>query len=258
MAEIQIKPNIGEILPSNSTNNGQKDTSVGQPTLCQSPELTKEVEKLRETNISGMIKLNNKIEDLTKSVTSEIKEIKDKFHVQKDYTILQSEQIGEISAALSKAQGMFKIATKTGEGNNFSFAGMNDLVAATKEGLEANGLSIIQRDSYDFESGYYYLCTQLNHSSGQWFRSALLLEPDDGAFVKGNIKSIQSSSSKWNRYAYRDMLCIGISDEEEVIETKKVEPRTNKNFEARSVAPQDAPAKLDFSVYKKPSNPGNF
>jgi hypothetical protein len=226
------------------------------------PLTAQDLDKLRETNISGMIKLNNKIEDLTKSVTSEFKEIKDKFYIQKDYTLLQSEQIDKISEALSKAQGMFKIATKTGEGNNFSFAGMNDLVAATKEGLEANGLSVIQRDSYDFESGYYYLCTQLNHSSGQWFRSALLLEPDDGAFVKGNIKSIQSSSSKWNRYAYRDMLCIGISDEEEVVETKKVEPRSNRSAletdPKKESVKQDVPTKLDFSVYKKPSNPGNF
>lgn len=216
-------------------------TTGTENTMTNQQDIEKEIGKLRETNISGMIKLNNKIEDLTKSFTTEIKEIKDKVQVQKDYTILQSEQIDKISEALSKAQGMFEIATKTGAGNNFKFAGMNDLVNATIEGLKANGLSVIQRDSYDFDGGFYYLCTQLNHSSGQWFRSALILEPDDGAFVKGNIKSIQSSSSKWNRYAYRDMLCIGISDDEEDNKTTKPEPKKEEKNNS-------------FAQFKKPTN----
>ena len=100
---------------------------------------------------------------------------------------MRSEQINELVMALSKAQGQFKSAEKDGDNPFFksSYATLNSVWDACREGLAENGLAVIQ--IMDGEDDLK-LITILTHSSGQWIQSVCPLIPkikpqDLGSFV---------------------------------------------------------------------------
>ena len=91
----------------------------------------------------------------------------------------QSENINEIAAALSKAQGQIKGALKDSTNPFFKakYADLSSVWEACRGPLSGNGLAVVQTTS-DSEKGIAVI-TSLVHSSGQWFRGHLTLEPKD-------------------------------------------------------------------------------
>lgn len=82
-----------------------------------------------------------------------------------------SEQINEIAAALSKAQGTMKNAHLNKVNPHFKskYADLAGIRDAVTPALSQNGIAVVQ--GTDFDDGQFVVVTRLVHSSGQWFES---------------------------------------------------------------------------------------
>lgn len=82
----------------------------------------------------------------------------------------ESPSIGALAAALSKAQGAMKNATKDSTNPHFKskYADLESIWAACRAPLSANELAVVQRVSTG--TGGIVLTTMLIHSSGEWIR----------------------------------------------------------------------------------------
>jgi hypothetical protein len=91
----------------------------------------------------------------------------------------QSEQIGELAAALAIAQGKITGALKDSANPFFKskYADLASVWDACRGPLSDNGIAVIQMTESD-DSGVFVVTT-LAHKSGQWIRSRLRLTPKD-------------------------------------------------------------------------------
>jgi hypothetical protein len=121
----------------------------------------------------------------------------------------QSENIGELAAALAKAQAEVGTVTKD-SANPFyknSYASLAAVWEATRPVLSKHQLSVVQMPSSD-ERGYY-VETQLMHSSGQWIRSRTYMKP-----AKEDPQGIGSLISYARRYALQAVTMICPDDDD--------------------------------------------
>ena len=109
---------------------------------------------------------------------------------------LHSEQINEISKALALAQGEINAAKKDGENPHFrsKFSTLNSHWEVCRAVLSKNGLAVTQLTNI-LEDGRDVLVTILSHSSGQWFKSSMVLKP-----VKSDPQGMGSCLSYARRY----------------------------------------------------------
>jgi len=116
----------------------------------------------------------------------------------------QSDQINELIAAASKAQGMMKGAVKEGDNTFFKskYATLHSTWDACRKALCENGLAVIQTTKNG--SGGLTLITTLGHSSGQWIRGEWPIDP-----VKNDPQGLISALT----YARRGCLAaiVGVS-----------------------------------------------
>lgn len=91
----------------------------------------------------------------------------------------QSENIGDLAAALAKAQGKITGALKDSSNPFFKsrYADLASVWDACRGPLSENGLAVVQLTESD-DAGVY-VSTTLAHLSGQWMRSRLRLSPKD-------------------------------------------------------------------------------
>jgi hypothetical protein len=82
----------------------------------------------------------------------------------------ESDSIAGLAAALAKAQGQFRAASKDAKNPHYGskYADLASIWAACREPLSANGLAVMQRVATT-ASGVI-LTTMLVHSSGEWVR----------------------------------------------------------------------------------------
>ncbi len=135
---------------------------------------------------------------------------------------LQSEQINELADALSKAQGQIEGATKDSKNPFFksSYADLHSVMAAAREPLASNGLSVVQPTQVI--DGQLCLITILMHKSGQWIKSIMPL-----VLVKQDPQSVGSALTYFRRYCYASLCGVAQMDDdcESAMERKpKVEP----------------------------------
>ena len=109
---------------------------------------------------------------------------------------LHSDQINEIASALSKAQGEFKAAPKDGANPHYKskFSTLHSHWEACRSILTKNGLTVTQLTNI-MEDGKNMLVTMLCHSSGQWFKSSMILKP-----VKDDPQGMGSCLTYARRY----------------------------------------------------------
>ena len=88
-----------------------------------------------------------------------------------------SEQINELAAALAKAQGVMRTATKDSDNPFFhsKYADLASIIEVLRIPFADNGLCIVQGIEADEMS--VTTTTRVIHSSGQWIESALTLKP---------------------------------------------------------------------------------
>lgn len=117
-----------------------------------------------------------------------------------------SAEINEISAALSAFQGSLeqpklekevKVRTKTGGEYKFKYADLSACVKSAAPALKEHGLSVTQIISEG------KLITLLTHTSGQWFKSDLML-PNQST----DYQSFGSAITYLKRYSYCAILGI--------------------------------------------------
>jgi hypothetical protein len=115
---------------------------------------------------------------------------------------MQSESIGELAAALSKAQGEFTAVPK-GDVNPFfksKYAGLPDVVLNAAPILSKNGLAISQFITQN-ELGEDCLKTYLLHSSGQFIEHSMKLY-----LGKLDSQGMGSATTYARRYSYMSVL----------------------------------------------------
>ena len=144
----------------------------------------------------------------------------------------QSENIGELAAALAKAQAEVGTVTKDSENPFYknSYASLAAVWEATRPILSKHQLSVVQMPSSD-EHGYY-VETQLMHSSGQWIRSRTYMKP-----AKDDPQGIGSLISYARRYALQAVTMICPDDDDDG-EAAMGRPAPQKPAEAPRPAPK--------------------
>lgn len=139
----------------------------------------------------------------------------------------QSENIGELAAALSKAQGEIQGALKDSK-NPFFKSNYADLAScwdACRSQLSKNALAIIQTTSAT-DGASVEVLTTLAHSSGQWIAGRLRMTPKEAT-----PQSIGSCITYARRYALAGIVGIAqIDDDAEAAHGRtngftKVDPR---------------------------------
>lgn len=89
----------------------------------------------------------------------------------------QSQEIGELAKALSKAQAEIRDAEKARENPHLKskYATLTAVWNACREPLTKNGLAVIQAPCASAEHGWLGMETLLTHESGQWIRSTFFM-----------------------------------------------------------------------------------
>lgn len=122
-----------------------------------------------------------------------------------------SEQINELVAALSKAQGVMRAADKDAKNDHFrsQYATLASVWDAVRGPLSSNGLCVVQ--TMNSESDLLQsLTTRLYHSSGQWIESFSILNP-----TKNDPQGIGSATTYFKRYHLMALTGIAADDDDD-------------------------------------------
>jgi hypothetical protein len=121
----------------------------------------------------------------------------------------RSDNITDLCAALSKAQGAIKGATKDANNPHFrsNYATLAAVWEACREPLSEHGLAVVQLPGTD-EHGLY-LETILTHATGQFIGSVLYVTP-----VKDDPQGIGSAITYARRYSLQAIVGIAPEDDD--------------------------------------------
>ncbi len=124
----------------------------------------------------------------------------------------ESASIDQLAAAMAKAQGAMKPASKGSKNPHFKskYASLADVVAALREPFSENGLSYIQRGV--MVDGRLICRTRLLHESGQW------IESDFPCMTGENRNPMQAAGSAWTyarRYGLMAIVGVAPADEDD-------------------------------------------
>lgn len=135
--------------------------------------------------------------------------------------MMMSEQIGELAAALAKAQGEFQTVAFDSTNPHFRnrYASLAAFESSIRPVLSKYNLSYVQLP--DSTSGTHQLTTTLMHSSGQWIQSTLGL-----MLSKQDMQGLGSAITYARRYALASM--VGLSADEDDDAQKAVAPAPQK------------------------------
>lgn len=122
----------------------------------------------------------------------------------------QSENIGELALALSKAQSKIGGAKKDSSNPFFKskYADLESVWDACREELTKNDLSVMQTNDVNSE-GVVVVTTLAHGKSGQWVRGRLFLKP-----VKNDPQGIGSCITYGRRYALAGIVGVYQTDDD--------------------------------------------
>jgi hypothetical protein len=135
----------------------------------------------------------------------------------------------DLFAALAKAQAEYNYAEKASANPFFKskYAGIEELIKATRPALTKHGLSVIQEPIW--RDGILFLQTVLGHSSGQYRESLWPINP-----AKTDIQSLGSYMTYVSRYAYRLVTGVVTGDEDDdgeiVMNRSMPQPRQSESL----------------------------
>jgi hypothetical protein len=143
---------------------------------------------------------------------------------------MSDDSIAELSAALAKAQGAFAPVTKSktaqvrsDKGNySYTYSTLDELIAATRPALSANGLACVQHARTDGQR--VVVVTELLHTSGQRlaFPEIMIALP-----AGGTPQSIGSALTYARRYSLSASLGVAAEEDDDgqAATADKAEPR---------------------------------
>jgi uncharacterized membrane protein len=120
-----------------------------------------------------------------------------------------SEQITEIAAALSKAQGELQNVTKDAKNPHFKsdYATLDAITDAVRPVFSKHGLAVVQIPS--FHDGVVVLDILITHSSGQW------ISGDAGApIAKADPQGVGSATTYLRRYSLAGIAALAQTDDD--------------------------------------------
>jgi hypothetical protein len=122
----------------------------------------------------------------------------------------QSEHINELATALSKAQGEMQAAIKDSINPFFKskYADLGSVWDAARPVLSKYGLCVLQ--STEIVSDKVVMSTILAHSSGQWVKSSLPLNP-----AKNDSQGMGAAMSYFRRYSLSALVGVVCDDEDD-------------------------------------------
>lgn len=160
-----------------------------------------------------------------------------------DISTTMSPNIGNLAAALAKAQGGFTFAAKTSEAPTFekggnragrrTYADLAAVLDAVRKGLAENELAIIQTP-FSRQDGGVLLRTTLAHSSGEWIASEISFPVDR----MGAIQGWGSALTYARRYALAAM--VGIAQDDDDGEAAQAAEKARQRKPAQQPAPRQA------------------
>lgn len=130
---------------------------------------------------------------------------------------MQSETIGKLAEALSKAQSTIQEAKEDSKNPFFksNYADLTSVWRACKQSLTANGLSVVQ--TTDFQDDKLMVLTTLLHSSGEWMKGRMPLY-----LAKQDPQSMGSAITYARRYALAAIVGVCKEGEDDDGETAQV------------------------------------
>ena len=162
----------------------------------------------------------------------------------------KSENINELAAALSRAQGAIKGALKDSLNPHFKakYADLASTWDACREQLAKNELSVVQMPDVS-ETGGIAVETILMHSSGQWISSRFVMP-----LAKPDAHGVGSAITYARRYALAAMVGIAPEDDDgnKAIEKDdtKIKPSIHKPTDGglSSIPAKDQERAVDVSL----------
>lgn len=147
----------------------------------------------------------------------------------------QSNEIGELAAALAAAQSEFTFAvTDATGGMKNKYATLQNVLEAIRQGLTANGIAVIQAPM-TAQNGIM-LRTTLAHKSGQWMASEISL-PNDRM---GGIQGMGSALTYARRYALAAMVGIAQDDDDGATAMKESQEQARAKAKTENPNPMTA------------------
>jgi hypothetical protein len=146
----------------------------------------------------------------------------------------RSETIGNLAAALAKAQKSIEGATKDAKNPHFNsrYADLSAIVDACREPLAANEIAVIQSPAAD--ANLVRMTTMLLHSSGEWIESdPLQVQARDAA-----PQAIGSCLTYLRRYQLAAM--VGIAPEDDDAEAAEGRAKSTAHVSQDAQAPRPA------------------
>jgi len=127
----------------------------------------------------------------------------------------RSETISALTEALAKAQGAFPAVQKSGKNEHLrnQYSTLDDIIAAVRKPLAANGLSFLQ-PLVSLEDGLLVLETVLMHQTGEWVSSEVAVPSLSGNRAVNELQAFGSALTYMRRYTLTAML--GVTSEEDV------------------------------------------
>jgi len=146
---------------------------------------------------------------------------------------MQSETIGKLALALSKAQGAFEGANKSADNPFFKskYADLHECILAAREPLSQNELAVIQ--TTELSDNGLVVVTTLAHSSGEWIKGKISMKPK-----KDDDQGRGSSLTYARRYGYTAIVGLAQKDDDGNDSCKKPE---QKPKQVKKPAPKQTP-----------------
>lgn len=123
-----------------------------------------------------------------------------------------SSSLGEILAAMAKAQGLIENPKKSASGQigkdrSYKYADLVAIMIEWRKVAPAQGLSVVQIPSLD-DQGRAQVTTILGHSSGEWIRGVTVGTPPEGNRGINGLQAAGSAYTYLRRYALAAMIGI--------------------------------------------------
>ena len=151
----------------------------------------------------------------------------------------KSENIGQLAAALAKAQGQMKFAAKDANNPFFKskYADLASVIEAIKVPLSANGIAFVQ--ATDFEDSAVIVETILLHESGEWISGKLRMQP-----TKNDPQGVGSAVTYAKRYGLQAIAGVPSDDDDGNAATHQSAPA------AKAAPAKPMPAKVKEAAAK--------
>jgi hypothetical protein len=160
----------------------------------------------------------------------------------------QSETINELAAALSKAQGEMQAAIKDKVNPFFKsyYADLGSIWDAARPVLSKYGLCIMQTTELAADRNQVIMVTTLAHTSGQWMKSYLPLNPS-----KNDSQGMGAAITYLRRYSLSAIVGV-VCDEDDDGETAVGRGKTQSNQQppSQNNQPQAHPQGITEKVGK--------